>query len=545
MQLFSLAPLLLLITPTFAHAAPASGTLYLQLDDSPTTLNPITSTDGYSQEIFGWTYDTLLNQDENTFDYIPGLAEKWDISKDGKVLTFKLRPGVKWSDGEPFTADDVKYSFDALYEGRFQAPSRRVYIDSIKEIKILDPLTIQFTMKETYFKSLDVITGSYVNVVPKHLYSVGDPADPKFNKLMVTTGPYLLDSWEKGQKLVLKHNPGYWGDSVPYFKDRNRFEKIVYRIVTDETVAMEMLKKGDFDYLDLLMHPDEFVKDTQGPEWGKTVFAVKAENLNPKLLSYNYVGWNLSNPLFKDRKVRVALAHLINRDLMNEKFRYGLSMKAHGPFGEKSILSSPKVKPIEYDPKAALKLLQAAGWKLGPTGLTKTIDGKETPFEFTILCANPAREKYLTVMKEDMAKVGITLNIKLIEWNTFMKAIDDRHFDATVMTWQNGDLENDPTQIWHSKSIPSPGSNYIGYSNPEVDALIDKMKVELNQKKRIQIGHKIDELIAADAPYAFLFNERFYLYGNSNRVHKDQDTLKYAVGVDTWTPASTGSAMAN
>jgi ABC-type transport system substrate-binding protein len=521
-----------------AFGADEKGTFYHGLEDDPTTLNPITRSDAYSSAIVGMVVESLAAKDENTYEWMPLLAEKWEEAKDGKSYTIHLRDGVKFSDGTPVTVEDVKYSFDVFFEGRFQAPHQKVYLENISEAKILGPKTVQFLVKQPYYLNKDVVLS--LSIIPKAVYGTGDPKDPKFNKLVIGAGPYILEEWEKGQKITLKKNPAYWADlaKIPYFTKRNRFAKHVYRIVADPNVAFERLKRGDIDFLGL--QPEQFVKKTTGPEWGKKVFAVKATNNAPQNYSYGFVGWNQKNPLFKEKETRHALAMLINRDLMIEKFRFNMSEKAKGPLGNRSPSTSPKVKPIEFDPKKALATLQKVGWKLdAEKGLIRTIDGQETKFEFTLLSANPDFEKYATVMKEDMKAVGITMNYKFLEWNSFIKLVDERKFDAINMAWQVNDLESDQKQIFHSSEIPSPGHNFIAYANPVLDKLIEESRITLDAKKRRQIFHKISETIADDQPYAFLFNPKFSLYAHSNKVKKPQETLKYGIGLDTWTPAAT------
>ena len=210
-----------------------------------------------------------------------------------------------------------------------------------------------------------------------------------------------------------------------------------------------------------------------------------------------------------------------------------MSEPAAGPFGNSNPSSSPDVKPIAYNPKGALELLQKAGWKLTDKGLVKVIDGKETPFEFTLLTANPDFEKYVTVIKEDMHKVGITLNIKQLEWNSFIKLLDERKFDAVNLGW-TASVEPDPYQIWHSDSAKDTGSNFVSYSNPEVDRLIIALRKEMDVKKRLPMLHRVHELIAEDQPYSFLFNRKFYLYAVNARIHRPQDSLKFDTGASTW-----------
>ncbi|NDD91888.1 peptide ABC transporter substrate-binding protein, partial [bacterium] len=380
-------------------------TLYLELSADPATLNPITSSDYYASVVQAYIYSSLMERSEDTFDWIPSLAEKYEISKDGKTFTFTIRDGVKWHDGQPLTAEDVKYSFDVYFEGRFDAPQQKVYLEGIKEAKVIDPRTVQFITKQVYFKNFDTVAG--LAIIPKHFYGSGDVKDPKFNKTLIGTGPYMLDSWDKGQKILLKKNPSYFGANLPYFGERYQIPRIFFRLVKEEAVALELLKKGDLDWITLTA--EQFMQKTQGPEWGTKVIAVKAQNSAPSNFSYGFIGWNFKHPFFKDRDVRLAMSHLVNRDFMIEKFLFNMSEKAVGPFGNKSSATSPNVKPVEYDPKKALALLEKSGWKMGDKGLAKKIDGKDTPFEFTLLNANKDAEKYWTVVKEDMKKIGITM----------------------------------------------------------------------------------------------------------------------------------------
>lgn len=530
MKLLSSLFSLWISTQAIAGTPVPGGTLYLHFPVDPTTLNPITSTDGYASDVQGYVFQSLLSRDDDTYKWIPNLAEKWEVPKDGKSITYKLRPGLKWQDGKPLTADDVKYSFDVYFEGRFQAPHKQIFLQNFQEVKVIDPLTVKFIIKEKYYLNFNV--SADIAIIPKHIYSVGDPSDPKFNKTLVGSGPYILEEWSKGQKLILKKDPNFWGNSDPYYKQRYFPERIYIRPVKEEAIRMELLKKGDLDFLPL--QPEQYATQTQGSEWGEKVFAVKTENSSTSNFDYGYIAWNQKNPLFKDREARIALSMLIDRDTMISKFRYGLSEKARGPFGNRSPSSDPSVKAIEFDTKKALNLLQGLGWKLGAKGLSKTIAGKETLFEFTLLTANPDFERYATVMKEDMKKVGITMNIKQLEWNSFLKIIDERKFDAVNLAWSVNALEQDPKQIFHSASIPSPGHNFMSYSNPKVDELIDKLRGSMDEKVRRKYYHELHRLIMADQPYSFLFNRKFTLYAVTSRVQRPKDTFKYSIGAETW-----------
>jgi peptide/nickel transport system substrate-binding protein/microcin C transport system substrate-binding protein len=304
------------------------------------------------------------------------------------------------------------------------------------------------------------------------------------------------------------------------------------RFINEENVSLELLKKGDLDYMAL--SPELFVKSAVGAPFGETVLKKQVQNKAPG--SYAFVGWNFKKPMFQGRKTRVALAMMMNRDLMIKKFEYGMSLPATGPWYQQSMFASPRVKPFPFDPKAALKLLREEGWKDSDKDgvLDKVIDGKKTDFRFTIVGASKDREKYMTIYREDLKKIGIDAEVKTVEWNTFVKLLDERNFDAVFLAWGGGSVDNDPKQIWHTQSAEAKGSNFIHYSNPEVDGLIDKARTLLDRKDRIPVMHKIYETIAADAPYVFLFNAKYTLYGVNRRIGMEKDTYQYSIGSDYW-----------
>jgi microcin C transport system substrate-binding protein len=507
--------------------APKGGAYSLNIGGEPTTINPLNSTDLYAQNVQSYILESLATRNDDTYEWEPVLATSWTVSKDGKEFTFKLRQGVTWHDGQPLTAEDVKFSYDVIFDSHYDTAQMRPYYEGIEKVEIIDPQTVKFTTKTKYFANFESAAG--MPILPKHIY--GDlEKGPKINHELIGTGPYMLDKNEKGKRIVLKRNPKWWGVNVPYFKDQDNVDPLILKFAKEETVSLEMLKKGDLDYNDLT--PDTYTEKAVGPEWGKTVMKVKAENLSPK--SFGFVGWNLKNPLFSDKNVRFALWELMNRKLMIDKFRHGMSLPATGPWYRQSDYASKKVKEVSYDPKNAHKLLTASGWTdADHTGtLSKMIDGKKVDFKFTVILSNQDSMKYLTLYKEDLKKEGIDMEIKYVEWNSFIKLLDERKFDAVNLAWGGGTVDIDPKQIWGTDSIANAGSNFVSYSNPEVDKLIEQARETMDKKKRIPMLQKVYEMIAADAPYAFMFNDKYVLYGVTARTKRTKDTFKYTVGTN-------------
>lgn len=532
MKYFIALVLTLGLIQTSLAATPKKGsTFFYNLGQGPTTLNPLSSTDLYATMVQQQIVESLLERDLETFEWKPALAKEWEVSKDGMEYTFTLRDGVKWHDGKPLTVEDVKFTFDAIVhpENKYKTAHMKPFYENIKSCEIIGKNKVKFTAKKKYFQNFAVAAG--IEVVPKHLYeNPSKKQKKKLNKTLVGTGPYMLDKYKRGKNLVLKKNPNWWGDASGERKAENNFNKIFMRFIKDGTIAITRAEKGDLDYIDLTS--EEFVKKTNSGKWGKEIFKFKVQNKAP--VSYGFIGWNLTNPIFKSKQVRKALYHLVNRDLMIEKFRYGLSLPATGPLYRQSEYADPTVKPIGFDPKKALDMLMADGWKVGSDKiLEKKINGQMTKLSFTILEPNKEFMKYLTVFKEDAKKAGVDVRLKFVEWSTFIKLLDERKFEAVRLGWGGGSVDWDPKQIWHSASIKG-GSNFIGYNNPKVDKLIDEARVLMDKKARKEKLREVFRIIADDVPYVFFFNDKYKFYANRKRIKKNKDTLEYGIGRAYW-----------
>ena len=518
-----------------AHSkVPVGGTFVINIGAEPTTLHPIRATDGYSSQVHAYTLEGLLDRNPDTYEWEPALADKWEISKDGKAFTFHLRKGALFHNGKPVTVEDIKFSFDAIFDPKMNAAVQIPYYQGIKEVKIIDSETVQFIAKEKYFKNFDVAAG--LTIIPKHIY--GGENGAKINHKLIGSGPYVLSKYEKGKRIILKRNQDWWG-----FKEKTgrtvgmyNFDRMVLRFVSESSVSFEMLKKGDLDFMGFT--PEDYTQKAVGSEWGKKVFKVKTHNKAPK--SYGFIAFNLRRPLFQDQKVRVALSMLINRRLMIEKFLFGMSEPATGPWHRESEYTPSDVKPIEFDPKEALRLLREDGWSDSDRDgvLDKVISGSRMPLRFTLLNPSKDFEKYLTVFKEDAKKAGVDIILKYVEWNTFVKVRNEGNFDTAAMAWGGGSVDLDPKQIWHSESASKGGSNFIDYKNPEVDQLIDEARGTLEKSKRTPLLKKVFRIIAADAPYIFLFNSKAILYGHTKKIEKKIPTRTYSIGQEYWWDAS-------
>ncbi len=503
-----------------------SETFYNNLTGVPENLHPIKSTDSYSGAIQRHVVETLLVRNLDTYQWEPSLARKWHISPNKKEFTFYLHKDLKWSDGKPLTSSDVKFSFDAYKNPKYGGISYISYYENLHSAKIIDDHTITFKAKNIYFGNFQTIAG--MGIIPQHIYQ-----DPKLklSKTVIGSGPYKIEHNIKGKILILRKNP-FWQGNRPSNKNKWNFKTIVFRFIQSETNALLRLQRGDIDYT--RMGPESYIQKTNKKPWGITIQKIKTPIKKPK--GFDYIGFNLTKPLFQDKKVRKALAHLMNRKLMNSKFFFNLNNLATGPWSFKSDFANPNVKAINFNPKKAQQLLKSANWRdKNKDGiLEKTINGQNFDFKFTIIYSAQSREKLLTLYQEDLKKVGIKLNLKILDWTSFLRLLDDKNFDAVMLGWGGGAIDLDPKQIWHSSSASKGGSNFIGYSNPKVDALIDKGRQQLNRNKRIKTFQKVYRLIAEDVPYIFMFNSSYTFYGVNKRIYRPKDSFNYRIGEMYW-----------
>jgi ABC-type transport system substrate-binding protein len=509
--------------------APQGGTFYYNIEAEPESLHPIMSTDQYEQYVAEWAHEPLCGVDYNTYGFTPRLAERWEVSKDGLTYTFYLRKNAFFHNGDPVTADEVKFSFDAIREPKHQALNILPYVEGFSKIEVVDPHTIKFTAKEKYFKNLEVLCGSYVKIIPKSAYGNIEKS-VKMQKELIGAGPFKVERYDKGQALILKRFDKWYGKDIPELKGYYNFDTISFRITKDDNIIVERFRKGELDF-HTAKGVDTYLKAEKGV--GARAKAYKVVNDMPK--SYGYIGFNFRHPILAELPTREALAMLVNRREMNKKFRNNMSDLATGPVPVKSKQAAD-VKPFEFNPKKAQELLKKAGWSDSDKDgvLDRTKDGKKEELKFTMIYANKDSEKYWTMFKEDAKKYGVELTLKFLEWNSFLKTVEDNNMELYAMSWGGGSVEMDPKQIWHSSSSAKGGSNRGAYSNPEVDKLIDEGRAELDDAKRTAIFKKAYTMIAKDVPYIFLFNNKYEFYIASNRVKKPGDTWKYAIGYDTW-----------
>lgn len=505
------------------------GDFTFQRPNEPYSLNPIISDGHEAVDIQFHIIEPLLTNNPDTYEWIPCLAEAWIVHPDGKTYDFVLRANARWSDGRPVTAADVKFSFDVIFDPNFPTAHMRPYYEGLESVEILGPRKVRFHAKNSYFGNF--ISSAGLPIVLKHIYS-NKAVGPTLHHDLIGSGPYRLERWQKGIRIVLKKNKLWWGEQDPFHKKTYNPNRIIFRFLANEMMALEMLKKGELDFMPI--SADAYAKRTNGTGWGTKAFKVKARNLYPK--STQFIAWNLDRPLFQDRRVRVALAHLMDRKKMIDLFNFGLSLPATGPWYQQSPYADPSVAPLGFDPERASELLRQAGWSDSNEDgvLDREFEGRRQDFSFTIITGSRGSERFLTMFQEDAKQAGVDIRIKVLDWTIIGSVLDRRDFDAFQTEANGGLVDFDPKPTWHSSSIGPGLNNLTGYNNKEVDELIDEARLTPEREKRIPLLQRVYRIVANDSPALFLFDDAYAFYAHSSRVRRPRDTFRYDVGTKFW-----------
>ncbi len=493
-------------------------------------LNPPLIDEVGGADIADLVFNGLLRFNEK-MEPLPCLAERWTVSKDGKTITYYLRKGVKFHDGVEFTADDVVFTYKVYSDPTVNTPAGSNYQD-IKSVEIMDPYIVKVVYKRPYAPAL---SGTFDNILPKHLLEGQDINNCDFNRHPVGTGPYKFVEWKTAQKIVLEANPDYW-EGAPHIK------KFVMRIITDQTTEFLELLNGGIDAMGAWTHStmtaEQYVRQTDTPKYKDYYNSFPAQDL-----AYSYIGWNELNPLFQDKKVRQALTMSIDRDTILKNVSYGFGTIATGPFPLGSWAANPAIKPWPYDIEKAQKLFAQAGWKPGKDGLLhKLVKGKDTPFKFTMMINQGAvaRERTATIVQQQLKQVGIQMEIQVVEWTTFLSQyVNKKKFDAVLLAWTlTPDPDTDLYPTWHSSQTGEHQYNFISYKNKRVDSLLMEGRRTMDLKKRAKIYHQIHSILNDEQPYTFMFVPK-----NLAAVHKrfkgftiDPEAIRIhpEIGVQKW-----------
>lgn len=479
-------------------------------------LNPVTVNEATVSTFWGLANNSLAEYDlEKPGVYEPLLAETWEESADHCTFRIKLRPGILWHDftdpvtgkewkNVPVTAHDFKFYIDTVKNPDVDAAPLRGYLNGIKEVRIINDLEFEMVWSEPYFLAKGVTLS--LSPLPRHLYHAYEgPFDGKKfnddnvrNRMIIGCGPYRMVSWERGKQIVFRRFEKYFGRSLGIMPPIRTY---AFRVIQHPSTRLQALVSGDIDCNSLT--PEQWLNNTGTKPF--TDGTIK-KFLCPSM-SFSYIGLNQKNPLFADRRVRVALSHLINRERLLKDIYHGLATPVSGTFFSGSVAYDKDIKPYPFDPVKAKALLKEAGWT--DTDGDGILDKDGKPFKFTLIFpgVNSSYTRMTPILKEDFAAAGVQLEVLALEWSVVIQRMEGRNFDAVMAGWSTP-LNSDPYQLWHSKNASTAGSsNFISFSNPEADKLIEELHKTFDDDARTAIYHKFHKLLHEEQPYLFLFSQ--------------------------------------
>jgi peptide/nickel transport system substrate-binding protein len=434
----------------------------------------------------------------------PRLADLAPVFEHNPEILFHLRHGVRFHDGREFTAKDVKFTYEAIMNPKNLSP-RTSDFEPIKSVDVLDRYAVRVVYKRLFSPAIDAWT---MGILPEHLLNADALAaeakrrglsaaaresfgmrDSEFNRHPIGTGPFKFGEWRSDEYIHLARNDDYW-EGAPEYHD------FYYRIIPDPLTQEVEFRTGAVDAYGPLPHQAaRYQHDPRYQSFSSLGFA------------YTYIGYNLDNPLFADRRVRRALGMAIDVDEIIKYVLYGQGERTTGPYPKNTDWYDPSVKPLPYDPAAALRILQSVGWKRNADGWLEK-GGKIFEFNLITNNGNPLRKAIMTIAQNSWRRIGIKCNTQVFEWAVFLgDFIDTRKFDAVVLGWSMG-IDPDLYQIWHSSQTGPNQLNFVGYRSAEADELIVRIRREYDVARQRELTRELHRLIAADQPYTFLYAPR-------------------------------------
>ncbi|MCJ7664214.1 MAG: ABC transporter substrate-binding protein [Desulfobacterales bacterium] len=448
------------------------------------------------------------------------------------VIIFYLRPNVRFHDKHVFEARDVKFTYEAIMDPKNLSPRIADY-EPVKEVQVVDPLTVRIIYKRLYSPALSTWG---IGIVPEHLLNSEalkneaertgkDPEQfsmrqSSFNRHPIGCGPFVFQEWKSDQYIALDRFDDYW-EGPPNYK------RFMYRIIPDLLTQEMEFYAGTVDSYDVQPHQVQRLKND--PTY---------QNFSGLSFGYTYIGYNMRRTPFNDPRVRRALGMAIDVDKIIRYVLHGQGERITGPFVKQTDYYNHLITPLPYDPEGALKLLAEAGWRRNQEGWLEK-DGKR--FQFTLITnsGNDLRKAVLTIAQEAWKQIGIDCRTDLLEWAVFVQErVDKADFDALILGWTMG-IEPDLYQIWHSSQTNPYQLNFVGFKDPHTDDLIIKIRQEYDHGRQVGYCHQLHELIAREQPYTFLYVSKWTAVLDKRIVQRGTDAAGNIIYTKI-TPTKTG-----
>lgn len=467
------------------------GTLRIHGPESNTAFNYMMS---------GLVYESLLAIHPTTLAFIPALATHWQVSDDRMTYRFRLNPRARFADGDPVLADDVVATWHFLIDPGLQDPSNQLVFGKFNPPVARSPYIVEVTAKELNWRNFLYFSG--MPIFPAHVLADVDGAAylEDFNtRLVPGTGPYVVNESDiqRGNSITLRRRTdGYWAELDRRNIGVHNFDQIRSTVVRDQNLAFEMFKRGDLDFYYVNISR-EWIEEMNFDRVQRGLVQ-KRKIFNNAPQGFSGLALNTRRAPFDDIRVREALAYLQNRELMIQKlfFNEYLPLNSYYPG---RVYENPDNPPMAYDPARALALLEEAGWS-SRDSQGRLVKGGQ-PLTFDILYRSQSSEPFLTVYQEDLRRVGITANLRLVTPETGFQLVMQRDFDAASQAWGALLFPNPETSFHSTLAQVDNNNNLTGFANARVDELLVEYDREFDPERRTAIIREIDGLVANEHHY--------------------------------------------
>jgi peptide/nickel transport system substrate-binding protein len=444
-------------------------TLYVALEAEPPELDPNLSSAYVDRQVMASLYDKLVDIDENG-EIVPMLAKSYDVSDDGKVYTFHLRDGIKFHDGTEFNAEAAKYNLERYQE---EDSVRSTEVEPIESVEAVDEYTVRVTLSEPFAPFLAVLTDrAGIMASPKAI----EENNGRISKDPVGTGPFKFVERVRGDHITVEKNPDYWREGLP------KIDKIEYRGIDDENVQYQNLQSGELDIIDSI--PLVEFKELQ--ESGDYNVSIEPG------LGYQGVFLNVTQPPFDNKQLRQAVYRLVDREAIVKAVLRDVGGEAgNSPFSEQSWAYSEESDSYpERSVEEAKALLEEAG---EPDGFSFTL--KTDP--------SPINQQIGQVIQNNLKPAGIDVKLEQEEFGTLLDDSTNGNFQALFLGWSG---RIDPDLNIYDFTVTNGDFNDSGYSNPEVDKLLNEARITSDRDRRKELYGQVMEILHEDVPYVYLYH---------------------------------------
>ena len=515
-----------------------------------TILNPILASDSASFDVLGWFFPSLLGQDPFSGAIVPTeMAASWDVSEDGLVWTFNLQDGVMWTDGEQVTADDFKFTYDAIASELVETP-RKANLDNIESIEVVDPLTIQVTYAEV---KCDALNNLGLGWLPSHLYAAdfSDVMDSPLNEEpTVSAGPFVFNEWLRDDNSTVLRNDNYW-------KGAPNMDGWIYKIVPDPGARLAQLQTGELDLIGV--QPEQLT--TVELDSNLNLYKFKDDG-------YSYIGLNQANPqnpqagqdedgnlveqdphpILSDLAVRQAIAHALDYDSIINQVYLGQGYQiASNVLPAVGWAHDPSLQPYAFDTELAAQILDEAGWTDSDEDGVRECNGCATAEEGAALtirlqtnAGNTTREDLGALVQDQLNGIGFDIQFEAIEFGTLVGELLGQTFDMVIIGWTGLGTDPNDDSFWHSKfDTPGSGFNFVSYQNARIDELLEQgVSVPgCAAEERATFYQEIQQIIHDDIPYVFVTGSVGNIGYSGKFNGTDPGTWSFYHNIETWSLA--------